>query len=109
MDRQELIDLYAAGNRDFSGVHLDGVNLRGADLSRADLSRADLSKADLSGATLYRVDLYEADLSGANLRGAAVTVEQLAEARSLDGAILPNGTTAQRNRRMRKQTKRHWN
>jgi uncharacterized protein YjbI with pentapeptide repeats len=109
MDKQELIDLYAAGARDFSGIHLDGVNLRGIDLSRADLSKANLSRADLSGATLYRVDLYEADLSGANLRGAAVTVEQLAEARSLDGAILPDGTVARRNRRMRRQMKRRWN
>jgi uncharacterized protein YjbI with pentapeptide repeats len=109
MERQELIDLYAAGNRDFSGVHLDGVNLRGVDLSRADLSKANLSRADLSGATLYRVDLYEADLSEANLRGAAVTVEQLAEAKSLNGAILPNGTIARRNRRLRKQMKRRWN
>ena len=109
MNRKKLIDLYAAGNRDFSGVHLDGANLRGVDLSRADLSKANLSKADLSGATLYRVDLYEADLSEANLRGAAVTVEQLAEARSLNGAILPDGTTARRNRRMQRQIKRRWN
>lgn len=105
MDRQELINLYAAGNRDFSGVYLSGVNLRGIDLSRADLSRANLSNADLSGATLYRVDLYEADLSAANLDGAMVTVEQLAEARSLNGAILPNGTQARCNRRMRRLVK----
>jgi uncharacterized protein YjbI with pentapeptide repeats len=102
MDRQELINLYAAGNRDFSGAHLRGVNLRGVDLSRADLSQANLSNADLSGATLYRVDLYEADLSAANLDGAMVTVEQLAEARSLDGATLPNGAQARCNRRMRR-------
>jgi uncharacterized protein YjbI with pentapeptide repeats len=105
MDRQELINLYAAGNRDFSGAHLSGVNLRGVDLSRADLSQANLSNADLSEAMLYRVDLYEADLSAANLDGATVTVDQLAEARSLDGAILPDGTQARCNRRMQRLIK----
>ena len=77
MDRKELIDLYRAGSRDFSGAHLAGANLRGVDLSRADLSQANLRRADLREAKLYQVDLYEADLSEANLCGAAVTVEQL--------------------------------
>lgn len=41
MTAEELLEHYAAGERDFSGV-----DLRGADLSRADLSRADLSGAE---------------------------------------------------------------
>ena len=106
MDRQELIRLLAAGNRDFSGARLTGADLRGIDLSRADLSEANLTRADLSEAKLHRVDLYEADLSEANLAGASVTIEQLAEARSLHGTILPDGSRARRNRRMRRHSGR---
>lgn len=62
---------------------LRGANIREADLIRYDLSNADLTEADLSGAILI----------GANLRGAiGTTPEQLAKAKSLEGATLPDGT-----------------
>jgi Pentapeptide repeats (8 copies) len=78
------------------------IDLSGADLSGADLSGADLSWfrqesgedycADLSGADLSDTDISGADLSGANLKGAKVTDEQLAQAKSLEGAIMPDGS-----------------
>ena len=90
MDRSELLERYAAGERDFSGAYLrrtdlGGANLAGAilhcaimryaylsatDLSGANLSRADLSRADLRGADLRDADLRGADLRGAYLIGA---------------------------------------
>jgi len=102
---------------DLSGANLLNANLRGADLREADLYSADLCEADLRGANLREADLpgadlYEANLPGADLRGANlnsanllqadlseailedayVSDEQLARARSLKGAILPDGT-----------------
>ena len=73
----DLSDAYLSDSRDLSGA-----NLVGADLSGADLNGAELSDANLSG--VY--------LGDANLRGAkGVTNEQLAAARSLKGATMPNG------------------
>ncbi len=114
-----IINLNSA---DFSDANLSGLNLSHADLHRADLRRARLADAylraaDLRGATLCdanlrRAKLYNATLQAANLRdadltgarlkaaslqaadlrGALVTDEQLAEARSLRGAIMPDGS-----------------
>jgi uncharacterized protein YjbI with pentapeptide repeats len=103
-------DLYGAnliganlGFADLSGANLSHADLIGANLGFADLSRADLSDANLGGARLYGADLSDADLShadlgaarlyGANLRNAeGWTNEQLAQAFSLLGATLPDGT-----------------
>jgi hypothetical protein len=100
-----------------SGAILQGAELCEADLSDADLSVADLKPADLSGvepkptdvshtnlshtnlrganlsaATLRGADLSGVDLTDANLRGAReVTDDQLTEAKSLEGATMPNG------------------
>lgn len=78
------------------------TNLSGADLSHALLWEADLSEADLSHTLLCKADLHSANLSGAILNGAVldgadlrealVTSEQLQTARSLKGAILPDGS-----------------
>jgi hypothetical protein len=60
--------------------------------SGTDLSGAYLLGTDLSGAYLSRADLGEADLSGANLRYAkGTTKKQLEQAKSLEGATMPNG------------------
>ena len=81
---------------DLSGVNLDSIDLEGTDLSGADLSGANLSHAylhhaNLKGANLHSANLTNATLSSANLGNAKVTREQLAEARSLEGATLPDG------------------
>jgi len=49
--------------------------------------KVSLDKANLSGANLFG-----ADLSKTNLIGAKVTTEQLKKAKSLEGAIMPDGT-----------------
>ncbi|MGH3145658.1 MAG: pentapeptide repeat-containing protein [Rubrobacter sp.] len=72
---------------------LPGIDLRGVYLRHADLSGARLSGADLSGAYLKDANLNRANLSRANLRGAEVTREQLDQARSLEGTIMPDGST----------------
>jgi uncharacterized protein YjbI with pentapeptide repeats len=53
---------------------------------------ATLGATGSSEANLHRANLSRADLGRANLTGAAVTDEQLARARSLEGTILPDGS-----------------
>ena len=67
---------------DLSYLNLRGANLRRANLREANLRRSDLTRADITGA----------DLSGDELTDARITPEQLAQAASLAGAILPDGT-----------------
>ncbi len=69
---------------DFSYASLVGANFSGANLSYAILDHTDLRAANL----------YGADLSYADLSGATVTKEQLAEAKSLEGTILPTEPTS---------------
>jgi hypothetical protein len=83
-----VANLYEA---DLSGAILSGTNLFEADLSGADLSGAFLSRAFLSRANLGEANLRGADLSRADLRGAKVTFEQLDQARSFTGAVMPDG------------------
>jgi hypothetical protein len=64
-----------------------GANLGGADLHEVDLGGADLKGAKLEGANLREANLREANLSGA----LEWTEEQLSEARSLEGATMPDG------------------
>ena len=78
MTAQELLEKYAAGERDFSGAgllfaNLNGANLSGANLTDTDLRGADLSCADLSNANFTDADLRGANLVGANLVGADLT------------------------------------
>ena len=77
---------------DLTNARLSEANLRGADLRGADLRGADLTNAKLFGAKLFGANLHEADLHEANLRGAIVTPDQLAQAKSLQGATMPDGT-----------------
>ena len=106
MDAKELIKRYDRGQRDFRKARLDGADLRravlykvnlraarlrGAILISADLSEANLRGADLRDAHLSFADLRGADLAGADLTDATVSDEQLGLAKSLKGAILPDG------------------
>jgi Pentapeptide repeats (8 copies) len=92
--------LYRANLREaiLHGAYLHNANLRVADLSGADLREARLYGADLWRAILRGADLSGADLSGAHLNGAKllgaiVTTEQLAQAKSLKDATMPDGST----------------
>ena len=75
INRQELLDRYAAGERDFYGIILIGVDLSSVHLSGIDFSRGQLmgvkfAKADLSETNLSEANLSEANLEWANLFGA---------------------------------------
>jgi uncharacterized protein YjbI with pentapeptide repeats len=67
---------------------MSGTNLKEADLSQARLIEVDLSEADLSGANLKEAILFRAKMGGAT-----VTAELLDTVSSLEGAIMPDGTT----------------
>jgi uncharacterized protein YjbI with pentapeptide repeats len=77
---------YLRGDPDQSG----DADLSDADLSDANLSEADLSYDNLSSANLQGANLTDAVLRGTNLSNAKVTSEQLAQAKSLEGATMPN-------------------
>lgn len=78
-----------------SGLIVKGhavLSLALADLTYSDLSGADLRGSDLSGANMRGADLYDADLRNANMHNAVISNEQLAYAKDLLGATLPDGT-----------------
>ena len=90
-----------------TGAKLNGANLRGCRLHEANLSEADLSGVNLSvgdliganlrgaklgGARLAGADLSKADLSQADLSGTQLSHTDLEKVKSLEGAILPDGT-----------------
>lgn len=71
----DLLDAYAAGQRNFEYVSLadtdlSGTDLKGCDFSYADFSGSNLSQTNLRGADLSYANLTETDLSAADLRGA---------------------------------------
>jgi hypothetical protein len=75
-----------------ASADLSGATLEGAHLGSTDLYGANLVGASLAGAILEDTDLRVADLSDAVLRDAIRwTPEQLAKAKSLKGATMPNG------------------
>lgn len=78
---------------DLTGAILRFADIAGADLSRTQLAGADLSQAYLIGHDdIPNANLEGANLDGANLTGAKIAKEQLASARSLKGATMPDGT-----------------
>jgi len=87
MTAEELLDLYKAGERDFSNVDLSHEIL-----SHADLSGADFSGANFYGARLLRTNLSGGDFSYANLAQAYLAYTNLSGAElsgvSLTGAHL---------------------
>ena len=89
-----LADLRMANlsDADFSGADLRGVSLCDYLLIEVNGEDAHLQEADLSDAELSRADLSGIDLSNADLYDAIVTAEQLAKAKSLKGATMPDGS-----------------
>jgi len=86
----DLIDAILSGAKPRGEADLRDADLRDANLSDANLREADLSYDKLSSANLQGANLTDANLTGANLSNAKVTSEQLAEAKSLEGATMPN-------------------
>jgi hypothetical protein len=90
-----VVDLLGADLREANlrDANLRGANLRGANLRQANLHWAELVSANLSGAYVGRTDLSLADLKGADLRNVKeLTVGQLDQAYSLEGATMPDGS-----------------
>jgi uncharacterized protein YjbI with pentapeptide repeats len=84
-----LMEMYIAGERDFSraelgNANLQGVDLKGSDLSYADLNAANLKGANLRGTDLSFADLSQADLQDADLRGAMLMSANLRQANLQD-------------------------
>ena len=52
MKASDLLQRYAAGERNFRGANLRGQSFKGKDLSGADLSEADIRGANFTNATL---------------------------------------------------------
>lgn len=92
----EMADLSKAGLAELGsplgGDILRKKNLSGSYLNEAKLRKTDLRETNLTGAHLTGADLRSADLSGADMRKAIVTDKQLKTARSLEGAIMPDGS-----------------
>lgn len=67
LSREELLEAYRAGHRDFSGLDLREINLRYRDLRDSDLRDSDLRDSDLRGCNLRGSDLRGSDLRGSDL------------------------------------------
>ena len=87
---------------DLTDASLRGSNLTGADLRGAILTNCDLRDVKLRYARLEGAYLVGADLRGADLLMAHISTSQLLSARSLVGARLPGGVTAEELRRSHK-------
>jgi uncharacterized protein YjbI with pentapeptide repeats len=87
MTAEELLERYAAGERDFSGIKFErSMDLEDTEISGINLSNSTLIRANLSGANLRK-----ANLSGANLGGSCLENTNLKQA-NLSGVILSNGS-----------------
>lgn len=82
-------------NANFSNAILTGCTFTNSDMQSVDFSGASLDQAILSGCNLINANFTDADLYMADFRGASVRVKQLIEAKSLEFAILPNGSIYQ--------------
>lgn len=84
---------------DLLGANLGGANLQGANLSYATLVFTNFSGANLRGANIRGADMRNTNLAGAILAAAnlkdvtGTSNNQLAQAKSLTGTILPDGST----------------
>jgi uncharacterized protein YjbI with pentapeptide repeats len=73
-------------------ANLSGANLEGAELIGADLSEAFLTGTNLKLSNFRLANLKDANLIDADLTDAIISTKQLASAKSLQGATLPDGT-----------------
>ena len=79
-------------NANLEGAWLIGSNLKHANLEDANLEGSWLGNAILQHANLSGAKLSGAGFNGTNLKGATVSLYQLKEVASLQGAIMPDGT-----------------
>lgn len=109
MTAEELLQRYAAGERDFSAIDLVGVslartNLNSINLTNANLIDVDLTEAKLVGADLTNARLTNVILTGTTLAGVNLTNVDLRSTINFDFSALmgnsllwqttlPDGTT----------------
>jgi Pentapeptide repeats (8 copies) len=80
---EELLERYAAGEREFDGVdigggeELVGANLSGIRLTNSFLNEIFMDKIDLSGANLSGTNFAQSSMAMANLRGANLSCANL--------------------------------
>lgn len=87
MTREKLLEMYAAGERNFRGIKLVNVDLRDVDLSGADFCEATFDEVNLFRANLWKANLWRAKFSLSLLSRAVLRFANLLEA-DLSGAIL---------------------
>ena len=85
----QLLDDYALGERNFSGIDLSRASLKGVSLPGIDFVEAVLKGADLQESNLQKAELMDAIFEGANLSGA-----DLSNA-NLEGANLAHADLSQ--------------
>lgn len=87
MNRQELLDRYQAGERNFTYINLSGANLSGVNLQEIDLTGANLTGVNLSWAVLNQAQLVGVCFRRADLRNAVLTRSNFNQS-NLSGANL---------------------
>ncbi|VXD22792.1 Pentapeptide repeat protein [Planktothrix serta PCC 8927] len=87
MNRQEFLDRYQAGERNFTYIDLSGANLSGVNLQEIDLTGANLTGVNLSWAVLNQTQLVGACFRRADLRNIVLTRSNLNQS-NLSGANL---------------------
>ena len=92
MTAEELLERYAAGERNFSGADLKGADLRGTNLSPINFENANLRNADLSGAIMH-ASMIGTDLEGAIFNGKEIKGLFCAYGAFYYYTIMPDGTT----------------
>jgi uncharacterized protein YjbI with pentapeptide repeats len=74
------------------GANLTEANLKGSLIQMTNFQDASLRYANLQNTEFFQTVLENANLRGANLEGARIGSDQLSKARSLENAIMPDGT-----------------
>lgn len=93
IDIEELLQRYAAGERDFSEINIEGsdelyrANLSGINLSNSSVGEIFMEGSNLSGANLRGTQLGQTCLRNTNLQGTDLAGADLSHA-NLDGADL---------------------
>jgi len=72
-------------------ANLQKIDLEGANLTEAILVHADFRGAILQEAVMFNSNFHGANLEKCNLKNSKVTLSQLAKAKSLEGATMPDG------------------
>ncbi|MHA1687082.1 MAG: RNHCP domain-containing protein [Candidatus Heimdallarchaeaceae archaeon] len=106
MKSKELLERYAAGERDFSGISLKSAQLEGVTLTEINLSyanlyganlfKAEITKSNLIGITLSKADLRSSNLQNVNLSQAKLYGTDFREA-TLEEILFSNANLKQAN------------